>query len=117
MRLELLPLIAGALVGLVGVGLVADGWLPDAQGIDGVERRRRPRADRHRGGEILVGLGLLALAAALLGGDAWRWGNLAVISGIVLLATGAGLNGRFLRDALVPRGAARRGRAADRPID
>ena len=117
MRLELLPLIAGLLVGLIGVALVADGWLPDAHLVGGIERRRRPRADRHRGGEMLVGLGLASLGAALIGGDAWRWGNVAVVVGVVLIAIGAGLNGKFLREALLHRGDARRGRAADRPVD
>jgi hypothetical protein len=114
-RLELLPLLLGILVGLVGLALVADGWLPDAVADGGVERRRRPRSDRHRGGEVLVGLGVLAVAAALVGGGGWRWGNVAVLAGVALMTAGAVLNRRFLREALTFRGAARRGRSADRP--
>ena len=117
MRLELLPIISGVLVGLLGIGLVADGWLPDSHAGAGVERRRRPRADRHRGGEVLIGFGLAALGAALIGGDAWRWSTIAVLAGIVLLILGAALNARFLREALTHRGALRRGRAADRPVE
>ena len=115
MRLELLPLIFGALVALLGLGLVADGWLPDRDQLLSSERRRRQRAERDRGGEIIVGLGMLALAAALIGRDTWRYGNVAVLAGVVLLALGAALNRRYLRELMTFRGASRRGRSADRP--
>jgi drug/metabolite transporter (DMT)-like permease len=114
-RLELLPLIFGVLVALLGVGLIADGWMPDRDELRGDERRRRQRAERDRRGEIVVGLGVLALAAALIGRDTWRYGNVAVLVGVALLAAGAVLNRRYLREVLTFRGAARRGRSADRP--
>jgi hypothetical protein len=114
-RLELLPLIFGALVALAGIGLVADGWLPDRDQLLGTERRRRQRAERNRRGEIVVGVALLALAAALLGRDTWRYGNVAVLVGVALLLLGALLNRRYLRELMTFRGASRRGRSADRP--
>jgi drug/metabolite transporter (DMT)-like permease len=114
-RLELIPLILGVVVALVGVGLVADGWMPDRDELRDGERRRRQRAERDRRGEILVGLGVLALAAALIGRDTWRYGNVAVLVGVALLAAGAVLNRRYLREVLTFRGAARRGRSPDRP--
>jgi hypothetical protein len=115
-RLELLPIIFGVLVGLGGLALVVDGYLPDsAPRVD--ERRRRARTERSRPGEIAIGAGLVAVAAALVGRDAWRFGTVAVLLGIALVAIGVGMNGTYLREALTFRGAARRGRSADRPVD
>jgi hypothetical protein len=113
MELELVPLVLAGLVGLVGLGLVADGWMPDAPARV-AERRRHARAERHRGGEIVVGAGLLAAAAGLAGRDSWRYATLAIVAAAVLLAAGTLLNARYLRERLVNRGAARRGRAGDR---
>ena len=116
MRIELIPIILGVLVGLAGLGLIADGYLPDsAPRME--ERRRRARAERNRAGEMAIGAGLVALAAALVGRDAWRFGTLAVLAGVALVAVGVGMNGSYLREALTFRGAARRGRGADRPPD
>ena len=104
MRLEFLPVILGALVALLGVGLVVDALTPDGT-IVGVERRRRPRAPRHPRGELLVGLGVLAIAAALIGRDAWRWGTVAVLGGVLLVTAGALLNRHFLAELFSFRGA------------
>lgn len=112
MPLETLPLIAGGLVGLVGLALVLDGWVADGEPRSG-ERRRRARAERSRPGEVAMGAGLLVVAAALVGGDQWRWATVAMFGGIVLVLLGTGLNGRYLRERLTYRGAARRGRTAD----
>jgi hypothetical protein len=113
MELELVPLVLAGLVGLVGLALVADGWLPDAA--DRVaERRRHARAERHHGGEVAVGFGLLCAAAALAGRDTWRYATLAVIAAAVLVLGGALLNARYLRERLSNRGAARRGRDGER---
>lgn len=96
MRLEMLPLVIGALIGLVGLMLVWDAWAP----IDVVsrERRRRPRRERDRGGEALVGLGAIALAGAWLGRDTWRWDTVAVIVGTLLLLIGAMRSRAYLRE-------------------
>ena len=106
-RVEIIPLILGVLVGLIGVGLLADAWLPeDFRGTG--ERRRREREERHLGGEAAIGIGVLCMAAALIGRDTWRYGTLAVIAGAVLAVIGGWLNRRFLRDRIVNRGALRR---------
>jgi peptidoglycan/LPS O-acetylase OafA/YrhL len=95
MRLEILPLVLGVLIGLVGLGLLFDACAPDD--MVETERRRRPRRQRSRGGEALVGLGILALAAALLGRDTWRYTTVAVIAGSVLLLWGLMRNGSYIR--------------------
>ena len=116
MPLESVPLVLAGLVGLIGLGLVADGWLPDSgPRID--ERRRRARAERDRVGEVLIGLGVLAAAAALAGRDAWRWGTVAMIAAVVLVAAGAVRNGSFLAERVRNRGKARRGRRRERRVE
>lgn len=98
MRLETFPLLVGALIGLLGIGLIFDAWAPDNI-VVAKERRRRPRRDRDRFGEALVGLGVLAMAAAFIGRDTWRYSILTVIVGAVLLLWGAKRNIGYLRDA------------------
>lgn len=96
MRLETFPLILGALIGLIGLALVIDAWAPDNL-IISEERRRRPRGARDRFGEALVGLGVLAMAAAFIGRDTWRYSIVTVIAGSVLLLWGIKRNGAYLR--------------------
>ena len=108
MRLEQFPLLLGALLALVGLFLLVDALSADGIRWQSPERRRRPRADRDRRGEAIVGLGVLCLAAALAGRDSWRFGTVAVIAGSILLLTGALLNLRFLRETLLFAGPARR---------
>jgi hypothetical protein len=115
-RLELIPLILGILVALGGLALIADSRLKDSEPRV-AERRRRERTERDRAGEALIGLGIGALGAALIGRDAWAWGNVAVLVGVACLAYGTFRNRRYLHELLFFRGAARRGRAADRPTD
>ena len=107
MRVELLPLIFGIVVGIVGALLIADARLPD-RSAPVSERRRRVRAERSRGGELLVGAGTMCMAAALIGRDGWRYGALAVIAGAVLILIGAVMNFRYLRELFSFRGASRR---------
>ena len=118
MALEQIPLFIGVLVGILGLGLILDAQLPDGV-VPARERRRRTRAERHRGGETLVGLGILAIAASLIGRDTWRYGTVAILLGVVLLAVGGWLSREYLRELFAFRGPARRGekRTAPRPSD
>jgi hypothetical protein len=99
MRLEHLPFLIGALIGLIGVGLILDAWAAD----DAVstERRRRPRRERDRFGEFLVGLGVIAIAAAFIGRDAWRYSTVTVIVGAVLMLWGSKRNTSYLKGVFV----------------
>jgi len=95
MRLETLPLVLGALLGLLGFLLVFDAWAPDEIML-ARERRKVVRRERDRLGEALVGLGVVAMAAALIGRDTWRWSILTVIAGSVLLLWGLKRNAVYL---------------------
>jgi hypothetical protein len=106
-RIELLPIILGVLFGLVGLGLVFDAWTPD-EIIVRRERRRSPRLERQRGGEAAIGFGILAMAAAFIGRDTWRYSVIAVILGSLLLLFGAIANRRYLAEMISNRGALRR---------
>jgi hypothetical protein len=113
-RVETIPLILGGLVALVGLGLLADAWLPERV-LYHSERRRRARAERHLGGEAAIGLGVLCMAAALAGRDSWAYGTVTVMAGTILLAIGAWLNRAYLRERVTNRGELRRG--APKPED
>lgn len=107
MRLEYVPIIIGAVIALGGIALVADAWMPDsAPRVE--ERRRRQRAERHRGGEAVIGLGIVALGAAIIGRDEWRGSLWAVGLGGLLLMIGALMNRTYLREQIDFRGPARR---------
>ena len=108
MRIEVVPLIVGALIVLLGLALLFDAWTPD-ETIVSRERRRRPRAERSRSGEGWLGIGVVAMGAAFLGRDHWAWSNVAVIVGVVAIVIGAWLNRRYFAQAISNRGAARRG--------
>ena len=105
--LELIPLIVGAIVGLIGLGLVFDAWTPDDI-IVRRERRRSPRIERSRKGEAMVGIGVLCMAAAFLGRDTWVYSVLAVIVGSVLMLFGAIANRHYLGELVGNRGTLRR---------
>jgi hypothetical protein len=107
-RVETIPLILGSLVALLGVGVIADAWLPEKV-LYHSERRRRARAERSLGGETSIGLGVLSMAAALFGRDTWTYSTVAVIVGTVLLLFGAWLNRAYLRERISNRGELRRG--------
>jgi hypothetical protein len=100
MRLELIPVILGVLVGLVGLVLVADAVLPDGTFVP-TERRRAPRPGRSLLGEAVLGVGVMLIAAALIGRDGWRYGTLAVLLAFLLCAVGLVLNWRYVRGLLV----------------
>jgi hypothetical protein len=107
-RLETLPLIAGLIVGMIGLGFLADAWLVEDAPPPHPDRRRRIRVERNRRGEAILGIGMLCIAAAFLGRDTWRYTNVVVIAGILAITVGALYNRVFLRELLVFRGAARR---------
>ena len=107
MRAEVIPLIVGIFVALVGLGLIFDAWTPD-EIIVKRERRRRPRVERNRGGEAAIGLGVLCMGAAFIGRDTWRYSVVAVIAGTLLLLIGVIRNRRYLGQAITNRGALRR---------
>ena len=107
MRIEIVPLIIGGVVALIGLGLIFDAWTPDDI-IVKRERRRRPRIARNRGGEAAIGLGVLGMAAAFIGRDTWKYSVIAVIAGTVLLAYGALRNRHYLVEVISNRGALRR---------
>ena len=107
MRIETLPLIIGVLVAMLGIGIMFDAWTPD-EALASQERRRRPRIERHRNGEAMIGLGVLAVAAAFIGRDNWRYSTLVVIIGALFLLVGTALNRRYVRELFVNRGPLRR---------
>jgi hypothetical protein len=108
LKVEVIPLILGALVALVGLGILADAWLPETLPFRS-ERRRRPRTERHLGGEAAIGVGVLCMAGALIGRDTWRYSTIAMIVGAIMILTGGVLNKSFFRDRIVNRGELRRG--------
>ena len=108
MRLELLPLVFGASIALAGVGLIADAWLPDRDLLHTRERRRRMRAERHRGGEAVIGLAVILIGAALIGRDAWTLTPWLAGAACILIVVGALMNRRYIREQLDFRGPARR---------
>ena len=114
MRLEQIPLFFGVIVAILGLALVLDAQLPEGFS-PARERRRRERPERHRGGQSLVGVGIIAISAALIGRDTWRFGTLSVLAGVLLVAAGAWLNREYLRESMVFRGAARRGEKRHAP--
>jgi hypothetical protein len=108
MKIEQFPLLLGVLVGLAGLTILLDAW--QAGGVAPLrERRRRTRAVPNKGGQTLIALGTMCMAAALLGRDTWRWGTISVLTGAVLLILGATMNRVYLKEVLLFRGAARRG--------
>jgi uncharacterized membrane protein YjjP (DUF1212 family) len=107
-RLETIPLIIGILVALIGLGFFADALMGDEASAPQAERRRRMRAERHRRGEVVLGIGVLCMAAALIGRDSWRYTNIAVIAGTLAITAGALYNRVYLRELMMFRGPARR---------
>ena len=107
MPIELVPVIVGALVGLLGLGLIFDAWTPDDIVVK-KERRRAPRIERSRGGEAMIGLGVLCMAAAFIGRDTWVYSVVSVIAGAVLLLFGTIANRKYLREVIGNRGKLRR---------
>lgn len=100
MRLEHIPIILGLLFVAAGIALIADALLRE-EPLMMRDRRKRERAPRHRGGQAAIGLGAIAVAAALIGRDEWRYGTLAVLLGVVAFAVGVWLNWRYVVDFML----------------
>ncbi|MEP6690231.1 MAG: hypothetical protein ABJD07_03685 [Gemmatimonadaceae bacterium] len=96
MSLEMLPVLFGALIALVGLTLLLDASIPD-RASRVAERRKRERPERHRLGEAALGLGILGTGAALIGRDTWRYTNIALILALVMFVVGMALNYKYLR--------------------
>jgi hypothetical protein len=107
MTLELIPVIVGALVGLLGLGLLFDAWTPDDI-IVKRERRRVPRIERSRAGEAWIGFGVIGMAAAFIGRDTWKYSVIAAIAGSAFMLLGVLMNWRYLGARVSNRGALRR---------
>ena len=102
MNLELIPVVVGSLVGLLGLGMVFDAWTPDDV-IVKRERRRAPRIERSRKGEAMIGLGVICMAAAFIGRDTWVYSVVVVIAGAVLLLFGTIASRKYLREVVGDR--------------
>jgi hypothetical protein len=112
-KLEQFPIVLGILVLLIALAIAYDSMSPGERR-PFRERRRRQRADLNRTGEMFVALGTACVAAALIGRDSWRWGNIAVFAAVALLVVGAAFNRQFLRELLLFRGASRRAVVGER---
>lgn len=106
MRVELVPVILGCILLLIGASILYDAW-GAAPGRPRRERRRRRRAPVDTRGEALVGFGVILLGTALIGRD-WRFETLTVLAGTMLVVWGGLRNWRYIRETLFFRGAARR---------
>jgi len=107
MRLETIPLIIGGLFALTGLVLLADAVIADGS-FAPTERRQRARAQRNLWGEAILGVGILAVAAALIGRDVWRYTTVAMLAALVLCVIGLALNWRYVGSMLSGRPAAAR---------
>jgi putative Mn2+ efflux pump MntP len=99
MRVETIPLILGLLLFLMGAAMMADAIVADSAA-HVAERRSRERPERSRAGEIIFGLGMICVAAVLVGRDQWRFTTLAIAVAVVLVVIGVGLNLRYIRGSL-----------------
>lgn len=107
MKLEMLPVILGVIVCLLGIGICFVAFQPESLA-PVRERRRRMRAEPNPTGQLLLGLGTICMGAALMGRDTWRFSNIVVFTGIALIVVGGSMNRQFLRELILFRGAARR---------
>ena len=96
MRLEHLPILLGLLFVAAGLAILADALLRE-EPLAGDDRRKRSRAPRHRGGQAAIGIGTLFVATALFGRDAWRYGTVAVLFGVVTMGIGVWLNWEYVK--------------------
>jgi len=112
MRIELLPILLGILVALIGGAAFYDA-AGDPESGPLRERRRRIRTSIDRPGEGMVGAGTFLLGIALMVRDSWDYASVVVLAGAVLILAGAYRNREYLRETFLFRGAARRGEEQD----
>jgi hypothetical protein len=103
---ENIPVLLGALIALVGAAVLWDALGPQTLG-PMRERRRRTRQSIDVAGELLAGVGILLLGAALIGRD-WRFETPTVLLGTVCVVLGAFRNRKYFAEAFLFRGRARR---------
>lgn len=108
MRLEVIPLILGILVFLIGLALIVDAWVDPGTIRPKRERRRRKRTTLSSTAQTCIGVGVLCLGFALIGRDTGRFTNVAIIIGFGYLVVGMALSYRYMLDWLTSRGQERR---------
>ncbi|HSU97744.1 MAG TPA: hypothetical protein VLI40_10975 [Gemmatimonadaceae bacterium] len=101
-----MPVVLGVVVILMGLGIIWDSWGPQAIG-PMRDRRRRARAAIDLKGELVAGVGIVLLGAALIGSD-WRFETVTVLAGGICIVIGALKNRKYFREVFAFRGAARR---------
>jgi drug/metabolite transporter (DMT)-like permease len=100
MRAETIPVVLGLLLFLIAAAMIADAIVADSHSLP-AERRSRERPERSRVGQIVFGIGMLCVAAVLVGRDQWRFTTLAIAFAVVLVVIGVGLNLRYIRGSLL----------------
>ena len=101
MRAETIPIVLGLILFLIAAAMIADAIMADDHSLP-AERRSRERPERSRVGQIVFGVGMLCVAAVLVGRDEWRFTTLviAIAIAVVLVVIGVGLNFRYIRGSL-----------------
>jgi hypothetical protein len=116
MRLEHIPVVLGLFFAIVGFALIADAILRE-EPLMISDRRKRERPARHRGGEAAIGIGVVGVAAALIGTDQWRFGTLSILGGVIALAIGVWLNWEYVKDFMLgPESRIEEGEEFERPM-
>ena len=100
MHAETIPIVLGILLFLMAGGMIADAVVADQRSLP-TERRSRDRPERSKVGQIVLGVGMLCVSAALIGRDQWRFTTLAIAVAVVLVVVGVGLNVRYIRGSLL----------------
>ena len=100
------PVLLGAVVILMGLGIIWDSWGPQTIG-PMRDRRRRRRATIDLKGEFVAGVGIVLLGAALIGSD-WRFETVTILAGALCILVGALRNRKYFLEVFTFRGAARR---------
>jgi predicted tellurium resistance membrane protein TerC len=100
MRAETIPIVLGLLLFLIAAAMIADAIVADSHSLP-AERRSRERPERSRIGQSDFGVGMLCVAAVLVGRDQWRFTTLAIAVAVVLVVIGVGLNLRYIRGSLL----------------